>query len=170
MNFERFLLEDKETFLSFCISSGFVFDMRSFFLTPKKNSLCEWYILPNKSKHGKETGKDLFGRKKWEIEFFEGKRHGKHVCWARNKIYYEAEYFCGKMEGKQIWYHGNGKKKLEVTWIDGKTEGKMIKWYWGGNLLSVSEFKNGKKHGKEIFYLRSGKTSKEVLWGNGKRL
>ena len=56
---------------------------------------------------------------------------------------YEFNYNNGKREGKQRYFHDNGKVKIEGSWASGKEEGTIKVFDNKGVLLSEKVFENG---------------------------
>jgi TonB family protein len=70
-------------------------------------------------------------------------------------------------EGKWIFYHNNGKKRLEGNFVDGKDEGKFLKWYLDGNLRSETNYKNNEYHGRMIWYFPNGAVQRNSMFVEG---
>ncbi len=61
------------------------------------------------------------GRKKWEADYLEGKKHGKFTMWRKDgQKRMEVHYQNGKKHGKSTIWRKNGEKFGEATYKHGK--------------------------------------------------
>jgi antitoxin component YwqK of YwqJK toxin-antitoxin module len=62
----------------------------------------------------------LNGQVEYEIEYQNGKRHGKTIRWYEDgKKKYENKYQNGRLHGKFIGWHENGNKRYEYEYQNG---------------------------------------------------
>lgn len=123
------------------------------------------------------------GMKKIEIQYKNGKKHGKWLEWYSNgmikeeKVYYQdklvrqANY---KREITEETLYKDGKLFMAREYKHGiivteKTyaEGKLIKALWfypDGKISDEREYKDGKKHGKWVHWDRNGEKRSETLY------
>ncbi|BAU80071.1 hypothetical protein A9K97_gp280 [Tokyovirus A1] len=148
--------QDEELKLSFCRKEG--------------HSDAVWYVLPNGKRHGKETGESFRGIIRYELEFYEGERHGKHRLWKNKKLDYEAEYKFGEQDGPQTCYFlQSGTPRCSVEWKNGKMHGTSLVKRRDGSLRSCFWYFQGQKHGPEFFWDRKGRLVKKISWSNGEK-
>ncbi len=76
----------------------------------------------------------------------------------------------GKIEGDELVWHANGKKKLFSTWIDGKKEGRVVTWYDNGQKHLDGEKRNGMADGAWRSWHEDGKKASESVWSADKRV
>ena len=61
------------------------------------------------------------GDKKWDVEFKDGREHGKGVVWYENgRKKSEAMFTEGELVGSATWYE-SGQKESEATYREGRS-------------------------------------------------
>ena len=96
---------------------------------------------------------------------------GKWFVWYRSgKKRYEINYIDGKEEGKWTGWHENGAKEYEGDFKDGKLNGKEILWYENGIKRYETEFKDEKKNGRDTHWEKNGKKTIDLEWKDGDKI
>lgn len=112
------------------------------------------YAPQNRVRIIKKEGKDFY----WKlIRWYE---NGKKKC--------EINYRNGKLHGKWMYLFRNGQKEWEVNYKNGKLHGKLTWWYKNGNKKWEENYKNGELHGKQIEWDEARQIILEENWENGK--
>jgi len=63
------------------------------------------------------------------------------------------------------------KTRGSIIWLSGvKYEGLYLEWYYDGQLVEKSYWKNGKKHGERLLYYSNGQLMKKSYWNNDKKI
>ena len=131
--------------------------------------------LQSSMKNDKPDGSWVTWNEKGQIiskqNFKDGQFDGKQVnfgCSNQNcsKIS-ETHYKNGKGDGKQTYWHENGKKSSTGYMKKGLNEGKAIGWYDNGQKRWEHYFKNGKLNGQNKFWNKNGRLEKTIFWQNG---
>jgi len=127
------------------------------------------------------------GMKKIEIQYKNGKKHGKWLEWYSSGMIKQEKVYCQDKLASQANY----KREIteEILYKDGKlfiarefkdgiiaTEktyegGKLIKALWfypDGKISDERGYKDGKKHGKWVHWDRNGEKRSETLYQDGK--
>ncbi|NBR68719.1 MAG: toxin-antitoxin system YwqK family antitoxin [Verrucomicrobia bacterium] len=121
--------------------------------------------------------------RKTEVEFWEGRMHGRFRSWyANGKMESEAYFTNGKRDGVAQLWNEQGVLVQETRFRDGLAEGDAAEWYSNGNLERRAGWQNGKRNGKVETWYENGKRKgvgffKEgerdgtfvVWWPNGKK-
>lgn len=129
---------------------------------------------------------DSTGIQAWEMNYYLGEKHGKHIFFAKDgdttlwevyengklhgtkrsyyddsKIEMEAEYKFGVLDGKFKLYNEEGIVKEEITYLAGKKDKEAKYYYDDGTLLRTETWTNGAKTGpfKTFFYNGDVQTS-----------
>ncbi len=85
------------------------------------------------------------GQKWWEVEYRDGKRHGKTTGWHSNgQKMVEGESRDGGRHGKWTYWRESGQKVSEWEYLDGKRHGKWTEWHPNGQKESEVEYRDGK--------------------------
>ena len=120
----------------------------------------------------RSTGTPLTGRvqhKRMELEFKDGKRHGRYKKYYENgQLHEEGQFKEGKKHGLSKSYWENGRFETEVHWVDGKSHGPWKYHEKDGHLKITGFFKEGKRNGPERWYFKSGQISWEGHYKNDK--
>lgn len=169
----EYFFRDPKNLQSFCIGSGSSYideTIKLSFCRKEGHSDAIWYVLPNGKRHGKETGESFKGIIRYELEFCDGERHGKHRLWKNKKLDYEAEYKFGEQNGPQTCYFlQSGTPRCSVEWKNGKMHGMSFVKRRDGSLRSCFWYFQGQKHGPEFFWDREGRLIKKIPWSNGEK-
>lgn len=92
----------------------------------------------------------------YDIDYVNGKIHGKYIKYHCNgKIENELNYIDGKIIGKTCSYYDDGNIATECTYVDGKIEGKYISYgriYNENITIEIYNYVNGKANGKAYKY------------------
>ena len=100
-----------------------------------------------------------------EIEFSDGKPHGKWTDWHENgQKKSELNFRNGNKHGKEYFWHENGQLQREVDYRNDRPHGKWIQWYENGRKMSEEEYRNGKNHGILIEWYENGQKQSESLY------
>ena len=108
------------------------------------------------------------GNKKREINFSDGRLHGRYIAWFKNgqkqvEINYrlglrdgltrewyqsgqlkeKSTYVSGDVNGKHEGWHENGNKSFEANYINGTLNGSLNRWTENQNLISKQYFEEG---------------------------
>ncbi len=85
------------------------------------------------------------GKKKVEVDYLDGKPHGREIRWYENgRKKSEIECREGVAHGKAVSWYGNGRKESEAQWDDGKRQGRSAWWYENGQMGEELEYRDGK--------------------------
>ena len=123
------------------------------------------------------------GIKKIEIQYKNGKKHGKWLEWYSNGMIKKEKIYCRdklvsqanyKREITEETIYNDGKLFITRSYKDGivvteKTYkgGKLIKALWfypDGKISDERGYKDGKKHGKWVHWDRNGEKRSETLY------
>lgn len=156
-----------------------------YFLTPE----AAYY---DRDKPTKYTGfwidwSDYNGRKRSEIKYKNGKKHGICREWTDDNggdTYSETIYKNGKLNGKQTsWYppysrvcalrrcimsNDNKQKSQEKYYKNNKLEGISICWYKNGGKSCEKIYKSGRLEGNVKEWYENGQIKKDKNYKNGK--
>ncbi len=126
---------------------------------------------PNDKKKAKEDYEAYLktGRKSEEVNFKEGKKHGKAMGFDQlgHKIF-QAHFVEGKKHGLEEQWYAKGEKKLEVPFENDKPNGIATEWHKNGKKKSESPFKNGREEGLHKWWFEDGSKDQEVPFKDGK--
>jgi antitoxin component YwqK of YwqJK toxin-antitoxin module len=127
-----------------------------------------------KFKDGKKHGKEIHwyedGMKKLEVSFINGKFSDKWLKWFRNgKNKEEINFKNGEKNGKWIEWYPNGRKKYEGEFKDWEPHGQFIDWYENGQKSFQREAKRGIPNGKWVKWYKNGHKKAEGEWKNGQK-
>jgi len=68
---------------------------------------------------------------------------------AKQRKIVELHLVDGEREGKETWWHSNGRKSREVDYHKGVIDGKVQQWNTAGKLTVNNSFEDGRKIGKK---------------------
>ena len=127
------------------------------------------------------------GMKKIEIQYKNGKKHGKWLEWYSSGMIKKEEVYCQDKLVSQVNYkrditeetiYKDGKLFTAKEYKDGiivteKTYegGKLIKALWfypDGKISDERGYKDAKKHGKWVHWDRNGEKRSETIYQDGK--
>ncbi len=101
------------------------------------------YII-ERSDWDKITKWYINGQKEFEIEFYNGKKHGYYTEWYINGQKKSVKsYSEGKLNGYYTEWYKNGQKKKYGNFFDGKYIGLHTSWYENGMKWSETTYENG---------------------------
>jgi len=130
---------------------------------------------------------------KREINYQNGKLHGKMIYWNRKgqiviesnyknnlldgleieyengQISMERNYSKGVQQGKETWWNENGQISHESNYSKGVLQGKNTDWHSNGQKLIEVNYIDGKKDGKDTFWDEDGQKWTEVNYIDGKK-
>ncbi|HIO88573.1 MAG TPA: hypothetical protein EYN45_02545 [Candidatus Marinimicrobia bacterium] len=74
-----------------------------------------------------------------------GKKEGRWKSYfhSTGKKKYDLNFRDGKEDGLQTWWYGNGQKAKEETYKDGKEDGLQTWWYENGQKAREETYKDG---------------------------
>ncbi|MEE3372652.1 MAG: toxin-antitoxin system YwqK family antitoxin [Planctomycetota bacterium] len=94
---------------------------------------------------GVAVDKHLYGKKKSEGTFKDGKQEGLATIWHENgKKSSEGTFKDGKPDGLVTAWYENGQKQSEGNFKDGNAEGLSTRWHENGQKKSEETYKDGK--------------------------
>jgi len=107
-------------------------------------------------------------RKKEEVDFVDGKMHGKAKGWDEygQKIY-EANFSEGIQEGVERQWYPNGQQKVEVTYTQSVPNGMATEWYPSGGKKSEGEYANGREQGIHTWWYENGNKDQQITYVEG---
>ena len=113
-------------------------------------------------KHGRYTKWFANGHPSYECCYQEGKKHGRALSWWRNgHLRTRSNYDQGIPHGKQMQWYISGTKFKKINLVYGKEEGLQQSWRKNGKLYNNYEAKNGRTFGlrrtKLCYQLNNGK-------------
>ena len=124
----------------------------------------------NKKKNGK--GMEYFlGKKVYEGEFKNGKRHGYGKIYNPffNVLKYEGEFKDGEIHGYGKEYDSNSNLEFEGEYLCGKRwNGIVIHRHKNKKILFEGEYKNGKLWTGKGYKIYNNEIDYEIINGNGK--
>ena len=124
----------------------------------------------NKKKNGKGI-EYFFGKKIYEGEFKNGKRHGYGKLYDSffNVLEYEGEFKDGKIHGYGKEYDLNSNLEFEGEYLCGKRwNGIVIHRHKNKKILFEGEYKNGKLWSGKGYKIYNNEIDYEIINGNGK--
>ena len=128
------------------------------------------WIEPPKSYSGKWTVWDRNGKKRYEIDYKDGKYHGTFITFDSNgQRRTQQENRNHKAHGPGRGWHLNGQKSYEITYENGEPDGEWIHWYDNGQIQSKHQYKNGKYNGTYAIWHRNGQKRLEINYKDGKK-
>jgi len=128
------------------------------------------WIEPPKNYTGTWTVWDRNGKKRYEIDFKNGKYHGTFTTYYSNgQKSTEQENRNHKAHGPGKGWHSNGQRSYEITYKDDKPDGTWTHWYDNGQIQSKREYKNGENHGTYAIWHRNGQKRLEINYKDGKK-
>lgn len=104
----------------------------------------------------------------WEMNYFAGKKHGKHIFFTRNGDTTRWEnYNNGLLDGPKRTYYENSKIKREVNYANGVMDGKFKIFNEKGVVIEELDYKMGQKHGECKYFYDDGVPLKNEHWNMG---
>ncbi|NBQ55884.1 MAG: toxin-antitoxin system YwqK family antitoxin [Verrucomicrobia bacterium] len=108
--------------------------------------------------------------RKTEVEFWEGRMHGRYRSfYANGKTESEAFFENGKREGLARLWNERGQLLQETRFRGGLTEGDATEWYANGNMERRTDWQNGKRNGKVETWFENGKKKGLGFFTDGER-
>lgn len=163
------------------ISKGKCFILAGFtaatiFLTSCSGSLpVEWkrlslqkdgvtYFFKDKPFTGKTFENYSNGKKKFEVDFVDGKENGKYLSWFENGTKeYEGSVVNGQASGKCTYWNENGTLFSEITYLNGLREGLSVYYDKNGKKESEETYHKDNLAGKYVYYYPNGKKKEEGI-------
>jgi len=128
------------------------------------------WLEPPRNYNGTWTVWDRNGKKRYEIDFKDGKYHGTFATYYSNgQKSTEQENRNHKAHGRGRGWHPNGQESYEITYENGEQDGTWIHWYDNGEIQSRREYENGEYHGTYAIWHRNGQKRLEINYKNGKK-
>ncbi|NDE85068.1 MAG: toxin-antitoxin system YwqK family antitoxin [Verrucomicrobia bacterium] len=108
--------------------------------------------------------------RKTEVEFWDGRMHGRYRSWYSNgKKESEAYFENGKREGVARLWNEQGVLVQETRFREGLADGEVTEWYPNGNLDRRTGWQNGKRNGKVETWYENGKRKGLGFFKEGER-
>lgn len=118
--------------------------------------------------HGRWTLYWSNGRKKTEITYIEGVRHGPRTSWYEGgQLWIEGRHVNGKSHGKWTIWYSNGRPAQEFNYVRGAEMGTRTEWYTNGKMRSRGDYVNGKKQGTFTHWDERGLVATEEDYVDG---
>lgn len=100
--------------------------------------------------HGAYTVYWENGRKKTEVFYKDGTRHGLRTSWhADGSIWKTGRHENGRAVGEWVEWHANGAKARDMTFVRGGLNGWMTEWYGNGQMRHKVMYIKGLRQGRE---------------------
>ncbi len=107
-------------------------------------------------------------KKMEEVEFKEGKPHGKALGWDQfGQKVYQATFVEGVQQGLEQQWFPNGKKKVEIMYENGVPNGVATEWYIDGTKKSQGEYVTGREQGTHTWWYKNGNKDQEITYQTG---
>jgi len=85
------------------------------------------------------------GRIESELNWRNGRRHGRTTFWRKNRhVSMTATFKHGRLHGKRTGWDPNGEKGSEVVYVEGKKEGRELGWNGPGKPAIDGIWRGGK--------------------------
>ena len=105
------------------------------------------------------------GKTRHETNFRDGIREGRELWWhSDGKRAGEATYAKDQLDGLYQEWHPNGQKKHSMNYINGAADGRDIWYYENGKELSLTIYAAGLREGIATGWHDNGKKSWEAHW------
>jgi len=131
-------------------------------------------VHPPKNEKEKEKAKNEYeaflktARKREEVDFVNGKTHGKARGWDEyGKKTYEAEFVEGMQEGVERQWFPTGQQKVEANYVHSVPHGMATEWYRDGEKKSQGEYVTGRENGMHTWWYRTGVKDQQITYING---
>lgn len=94
-----------------------------------------------------------------------GKLHGSWVIYdhEKNKVS-EIEFADGKRHGKATWFYPNGKPMQISTFVDGVINGELIRYEEDGSVKAKEEYQDGRKVETQVDYYANKQKRSETKY------
>ena len=100
--------------------------------------------------HGAYTVYWENGKKKSEVYYKDGTRHGPRTSWHADGILWKlGRHENGRAVGRWEEWHAAGTKAREMTFINGGLNGWMTEWYGDGQMRHKVMYIKGLRQGRE---------------------
>jgi antitoxin component YwqK of YwqJK toxin-antitoxin module len=104
----------------------------------------------------------------WEMNYSEGKKHGKQIFYAKNGDTTRLEFFKhGIIDGTKTTYSTNSKVEKEVHYKNGLMDGTFKVYNPEGKIVESINYKLGKKEGEFKYYYEDGRLLATEHWKDG---
>ncbi len=98
--------------------------------------------------HGREINYRPGGKKKSQLTWVHGVRHGPAQAWYETgQLWWSQEYANDRENGTMTVWFIDGRKAEEYTMVQGAWHGKSVKWHPNGQKAEEVEFVHGRKQG-----------------------
>lgn len=120
------------------------------------------YFYKDKPFTGKTFQNYSNGKKKFEVDYVDGKENGKYLSWFENGTKeYEGSTLNGEANGKCTYWNENGTLASEITYSNGLKEGSAIYYDENGKKDIEETYHADNLLGKYIYYYPNGKKKEE---------
>ncbi len=104
----------------------------------------------------------------WEMNYYLGEKHGKHVYFKPNGDTTKLEHYKnGVLEGVRKQYFKGSKVFKEIHYVAGLMDGPFKIYNTEGLLIEESNYKANKKHGPQKYFYDDGVLLRTENWENG---
>ncbi len=111
---------------------------------------------------------DSTQRLAWEMNYYLGEKHGKHVYFKPNGDTTKLEnYKNGLLDGVRKQYYKGSKLFKEIHYSNGLLDGPSKMYNNQGVLIEESNYKANKRQGPQKFYYDDGVLLRTENWDNG---
>jgi antitoxin component YwqK of YwqJK toxin-antitoxin module len=94
----------------------------------------------------------------WEMGYFAGQKHGKHIYLTKNgDTTLWENYNMGQLHGKKITYYSKSRKHQEVDYQKGLIHGAYVAYNREGVVIEKINYKKGIKEGEATYFYDDGK-------------
>jgi antitoxin component YwqK of YwqJK toxin-antitoxin module len=101
----------------------------------------------------------------WEMNFFAGEKHGKHVYFTKKGDTTLLEHYKnGLLDGIKKKYYPESKIKTEINYKKGLMDGQYINYNYDGVVIEKLNYKEGKKDGECTYFYTNGKLLQTENW------
>lgn len=101
----------------------------------------------------------------WEMNFFAGEKHGKHVYFTKKGDTTLLEHYQnGLLDGVKKKYYPYSKIKSEINYKKGLMNGYFINYNYDGVVIEKLNYKEGKKDGECTYFYTNGKLLQTENW------
>ncbi len=128
------------------------------------------WIEPPKNYNGTWTVWDRNGKRRYEIDFKNGKYHGTFTTYYSNgqKSTQQANRN-HQAHGPGRGWHPNGQRSYEISYENGKPSGTWTHWHDNGQMQTKREYRNGEDHGTYAIWHRNGQKRLEINYKGDKK-
>lgn len=108
---------------------------------------------------------DSTGQQAWEMNYYLGEKHGKHIFFAPNgdTTLWEV-YENGKLHGTKRTYYADSKIHKESDYKNGLLDGKFVVYNEDGLVIEEINYKQGQRDGDAKLYFDDGTLLRTESW------